>query len=429
MPEKNRESERLRKAMDELVALNKIAGAINALMAVEDITSVIVDHCVKKVGATQGAVFLIEEEQEDHKAERFKTFVREYSQSSDNIPFHLNESLSGWMIKNKTILISNNTDEDDRFRGLQLGKLGINSILAAPLLSRHGLSGTLVVFNKKDANGFSSDDKRFLGIVGSQAANVIENARLKEKEEQLLAIEKEIKVARSIQQGFLPKKGISLDSCEVLGFNIPAKEVGGDYYDIVQLGKNRIFLSLGDVSGKGMPAALLMANAQAVLRSQLLDAEIVPLPQLARSLNHLICQFTPPEQFITAFFGLYDASEGAFRYINAGHEPPIIIRNNGEIEVPNAADLIIGVVPDYLYNENKIELSAGDVLFIFTDGVTETFNETGDDFGDTGIRRLLKTCDSMDAFSIGNKILTELKNFRGSGPQTDDITMLILKIK
>jgi sigma-B regulation protein RsbU (phosphoserine phosphatase) len=422
----NPEQERLKKAVDELSALNQIASAINALMSVEEITQIIVDRCVKRVRATQGAVYLLEEEKED--IDRFKTFVREFSQSADKIPFHLNESLSGWMIKNKTILISNQADSDERFRGMNLGNLGIYSILAAPLLSRNKLIGSLAIFNKRDDGGFNDSDKRFIGIVGSQTAKVIENARLREQEQKLVKIQEERKVAQQIQRGFLPDKGVSLTSCEVCGFNSPAEEVGGDYYDIVTLKGGRLFLSLGDVSGHGVPAALQMACAQAVLRSQLLDTENVPLTKLAHSLNHLICQFTPPEQFITASFGVYNSNDKTFRYINAGHEPPIIVRKNGTIEPLTGADLILGVMPDYIYKEFSVMLDAGDFLFIYTDGVTEVFNEDDEEYGEKRLKEFLKNCVGLETSAIGAKMMAELNQFRGQGIQTDDITMLILRL-
>jgi len=422
----NREQERLKKAVDELSALNQIASAINALMSVEEITKIIVDNCVKRIRATQGAVYLLEEELDDE--DKFRTFVREFSKSADKIPFHLNESLSGWMIKNKTILVSNEAASDGRFRMMKLDKLGINSILAAPLLSRNRLIGSLVLFNKRDESGFNDDDKRFLGIVGSQTAKVLENAKLREQEQELISMREEIKVAQSIQRGFLPDKGVELDSCEAVGFNTPAKEVGGDYYDIVRLGGERLFLSLGDVSGKGVPAALLMANAQAVLRSQLLDSDEVPLTRLARSLNHLICQFTPPEQFITASFGIFHSNDKTYRYINAGHEPPIVVRKNGTIEPLTDAGLILGVMPDYEYEEYSVKLNSGDLLFVFTDGVTEAFDEQGEEYGETRVKEFLKKRVGKKASEIGADMMTELSRFRGEGVQTDDITMLILRL-
>lgn len=421
-----KERTKLKQALDELVALNQIANAINALMSVEAITQVIIDHCLKKINASQGAVFLLDEQ--DKQIDKFKTFVREFSATTDKVPFHINESLTGWMIKNRTMFASNDPDHDDRFKWMHLSEVGIESILAAPLFSRRGLIGSLILFNKKDPDGFTENDKRFLGIVGSQTAKVIENAKLREQEEKLVAIQEELKVAKSIQQGFLPDRNISTSVFEICGFNTPANDMGGDYYDMVQIDQQRVFLSLGDVSGKGVPAALLMANAQAVLRSQLPATEDIPLANLARSLNHLICQFTNPEQFITAVFGVFDSTDKSFHYVNAGHEPPVVVRSNGTIETLEISDLVIGVLPDYNYTEKKVILGEKDLLLIYTDGVTEAFNKNGEQFGEERFTELLKSCVGDDAASIGEKVMSVLGSFRGDGVQTDDITMLILRL-
>ncbi len=386
----DQEKDRLKQALDELTSLNQIAGAINALMSVEKITQVIVDHCVRKVHASQGAVFLLDEKiNKVDGGDIFKTFIREFSISAERTPVHLNDSITGWMIKHRTILVSNTPDEDERFRGFKFSPLGVYSILAAPLLSRTGLIGTLAVFNKKDGEGFTDNDKRFLGIVGSQTAKVIENARLHEQEEKLTAIREEIRLASFIQQGFLPKEGVTTEAYEVCGFNHPASEVGGDFYDIVQLDDRRVFVSLGDVAGKGIPAALLMSNAQAVLRSQLVKGSEIELEGIADSLNNLICQFSSPEQYITVIFGLLDSERNVFRFINAGHLSPILITQNGELSRPPASDLIIGIVPGFQFHVNEISFRSGDLLFLYSDGITELYSEADEQFGDDRLAEFL----------------------------------------
>lgn len=420
------ERARLKMALEELVALNQIANAINALMSVEDITRVIVDHSLRKVKALQGAVFLIDEE--DKEVDKFKTFIREHSSTSNGIPFHLNESLTGWMIKNKTILICNDVDTDPIFKGLNLSSLGIKSIISAPLMARDRLIGLLTLFNKIGSDGFSENDKRFLGIVGSQTAKVIENAQLREKEDKLKVIEEEMKVAQTIQKGFLPKSGVKLPVCEVCGINVPAKEVGGDFYDIMGIDKNRIFISLGDVSGKGMPAALLMANAQAVLRSQLIGNDDIDLRKLARYLNQVICEFTEPEQFITVLFGIFDARTGEFEYINAGHEPPIVVRTDGDIEIVKSSDLIVGVLPEIEYNVHSIKLKGGELLFICTDGILEAHNEYDEQFGQDRLHEFLKNCRGLESGEVCKKAVDVISEFRGKAAQSDDITSIILRM-
>jgi sigma-B regulation protein RsbU (phosphoserine phosphatase) len=419
--------DRLKQALDELTSLNQIANAINALMAVDKITQVIIDHCLKKIRASQGAVFLLDEKKVE-QVDVFKTFIREFSISSDKIPMHLNESITGWMIKYRTMLVSNNPDSDDRFKGFKFAPMGVHSILAAPLLTKSGLIGALVLFNKKDGEGFGEDDKRFLGIVGAQAAKVIENARLHEQEEKYIAIQEEIKLAQSIQQGFLPRCGLKTANLDICGFNHPAKEVGGDFYDIVKLDENRVFISLGDVSGKGIPAALLMANAQAVFRSQLFKKGEIRIEDLATSLNNLICQFSGPGQFITALFGIYDIPSQKFTYINAGHLPPIILNANGDISQFEAADLVIGVLPDINFGLNEILLKEGDILFIYSDGIIELYGKNDEQFGEIRLAELLGRSRNKDASTICSSIFQSLNEFRSDCVQSDDITMIALKI-
>jgi sigma-B regulation protein RsbU (phosphoserine phosphatase) len=417
---------RLKQAVEELTTLNRIANAINVSMSVEKITSVIVEHCCRRVNAAQGAIFLLDEEDQD--VDRFRTFVREISPDSNQIPFHLNRSLLGWMLEYKAMLLSNNPDSDDRLKGVDFAKLGLKSLVAAPLLSRRGLIGILVLFNKKSDAGFEERDKRFLGIAGTQVAKVIENAKLFEKETKLAAIEKEIRVARSIQEGFLPKNDIATSEFEVHGFSVPAREVGGDYYDMIQLGSDTVFISIGDISGKGMPAALLTGNAQAVLRSQVHRAITTDLPALADCLNKLICQFTSPEQYLTALFGVFDRSQKKLSYINAGHLPPIVVRSDGKIEKPPQADLVIGVLPDFQFNVVEIELDPNDAVYLYTDGISEAFNEQQEQFGEDRLEKLLSDHRSHPPGQLCEEIRMALSRHRGKTEQSDDITMLVLKV-
>jgi len=426
MPEiSEKELNRLKQAVEELSTLNRIANTINVTMSVDKISSIIVENCCKKVMASQGAIFLHDEEDE---ANKFSTFVREVSGGAE-LPFHLNNALLGWMLANKSILVSNDPDNDDRLKGVNFESLGIKTVIAAPLLSKSGLIGLLVLFNKTKDSGFDEPDKRFLGIVGTQVSKVIENARLFEKETRLEIIEKDIKLANSIQQGFLPKENLKNDQYEIYGYNSPAKEVGGDYYDIIELGHDNLFLSIGDISGKGMPAALLMGNAQAVLRSQLLGSGDVQLDLLADCLNKLICQFTSPEQYLTAVFGVYYGAEKIFKYINAGHLLPIIIKGNGEIIRPTHADLVVGVLPDFVYQAAEVTLEKGDSILLFTDGVNEAFNEAQEEFGEDRLEDIIKANHNLSPKDICNKILQEIVTFRGKALQSDDVTILAMKLE
>ena len=418
---------RMKAAVDELTALNQIASAINISMSVDKITQITVDNTLKRMKAAQGAVFLLEEDGVGE--DRFKTFVREMTPAAGGIPFRLNMSLAGWMIKNRTILLSNDPATDDRFMGVDFKQLGINSLLAAPLLSQKGLLGVMVVFNKQDPGGFTDQDKRFLGIVGTQATKVIENAQLFEKQRKLQSIEQDIQRAKAIQRGFLPRENIILPSCEICGFTEAAREVGGDYYDMQELDAHRIFFSLGDVAGKGIPAALLMSNAQAVVRSQLHEIDGDLVSRIAGSLNQLICRFTAPDQYVTGIMGYYDSADHVLHWVNAGHLPLLVVRTNGTIDEYTDSDIVIGVLPDVVYRTQQVNLSPGDAAVICTDGVTECFDTAEKEFGPERLKSTLSVCAGRSAESLIGHLLTEVAQHRGQAEQSDDVTILVIKSK
>ncbi len=428
MPEISaKELARMKQSFEDLTVLNRIASAINVSMSVDEITKTIVDHCCQRVNAAQGAIFLLH--QEESQEDRFKTFVRETSATEGQIPFHLSLSLQGWMLKNRSLLLSNDPDTDERIRGTDYKKQGLRNLLAAPMLSRKGIIGVLVLFNKTGEDGFDDRDKRFLGIVGTQVAKVVENAQLFEKERQLAEYENEMSVAKTIQQGFLPRTNVVTDTIETFGFNISAKSVGGDYYDIIQLAEDRLFFSLGDVSGKGLPAALLTGNAQAVLRSQLLRSETPDLPELADSLNQLIYNFTSPDQYITKVFGVLDSTKKKLNYINAGHMPPIIVRADGSIEKLDKADLVIGVVPMIQFNTIEIDMDSNDAAYVYSDGVTEANNEAQELFGDDRLDDLLRNTHGQSVEKVCRNIDQAVTKYRGTAAQSDDITIVALRMK
>lgn len=416
---------RLKQAVEELTTLNQIANAVNVSMSIDKITSIIVERCRKRIDAAQGAIFLLDDNEDT--SDRFRTFVRESDTTAGGVPFHLNNSLLGWMLKHKRILLSNSPDSDERLAGVNFRKLGISSLIATPLLSRKGMTGLLVLFNKGADGAFDERDERFLGIVSTQIAKVIENAKLFEQEMRLASIEKDLKLAQSIQQGFLPKKLITDDRFDLFGFNVPAREVGGDYYDMIRLSDTQVFVSLGDVAGKGLPAALLTGNAQAVLRSQLHRREVPDLQQLADCLNNLICDFTGPDQYLTAVFGVFDAADGSFRYINAGHLPPLFLRHTGSIDKPDLANVVIGVLPDMPFDIYENHLAPGDSVYVYTDGVTEALNPNDELYGDDRFEQFLHHRLSLPPEQLCSELKSELADYRGGAEQSDDITMLGLR--
>lgn len=418
---------RLRASVEELTALNEIATAINLSISVETITRIILENCLKRIPAAQGAVFLIDDGSGD--TPMFHTFIRETAESSEALPLRLNWSLLGWMTKSKRLLAMNDPVEDERFPGINFKNLGITSLLAAPLIAKSGLIGALTLFNKKTTEGFTSEDKRFLGIVGTQTAQVVENARLLETEYALRAIEEEMKVAKSIQEGYLPQGNIVTDHFEILGYNRPAKEVGGDYYDMFFISEHEVVLSIGDVAGKGIPASLLASEAQAVIRSLLRHSPRPTLPDLVDSLNRLFVEMTRPDQYITAFIAIYDTRDRVLRYVNAGHLPPLVISSSGITEITEGVGLVVGALEDTHYELSKHQLRAGDTLFVCTDGIIENFGPGDEEYSEARLQDFLVRHHGAALASTRDDLVAELTTFRQGIPQSDDITFLTLRTK
>ncbi len=420
------EIKKLQTAVTELSSLNDIASAIGASMAVEDITEIIIDKSLRHIDASQGAVFLLDAKQDLNQ--NLQTFIRKTNDSQQEMPIHFNMNLTGWMIKHKKILMINSPDEENPLSNIDLNSLGIKSILASPLLTNNGLIGVLAIFNKSGDSSFSEKDRRFLGILGTQCSQVIEGARLRDEEVKLIALKEELQIAKSIQQSFLPAND-SFENLEFIwGQNNPAREVGGDFFDILKLDENRIFVSIGDVVGKGVPAALLMANVMAIERAQLKNIDSFSLDRLAISLNQVLCDLNKPNQFISALFGIVDISSGLFEFINAGHLPPIVIENNGKITFMKEADIVLGILENNSYKSQKINISNDSALFLYTDGITEAINESVEEFGIDRLIDVLKVNHQDNAQKICTSVLQGLEKFRGKTEQNDDVTMIAINI-
>ena len=259
------ENKRLRKAVDELSILNELARVISSTMTLDTVIENVVKRSVRAVHGQQGMITLVDEQ----APTEMKTLIRAQNSTSDHQQFHLNQNILGWMMINKKPLIANDIAGDTRFSGIRVeGEQ--RSLLCVPLLVRNRLTGILAIFNKKDNGDFTEDDQRLLSILAAQSGQVLENARLYEQEKSLVVMQEQVKLAAKIQLELLPKKSPEIPGYEIAGKTIPAQMVGGDYFDFITVDNKRLAICLGDVTGKGLPASLLMANLQATLRGQTL---------------------------------------------------------------------------------------------------------------------------------------------------------------
>ena len=320
-----RENKQLRRAVEELSVLNELSAAIGASRGMEDIVQTIIRRSIKAVRAEQGVVTLVGED----AADPTKALVRTMASSSDKEAYSPDQNLLGWMHLNRKPLVINDPGNDKRFQGVAWPEK-ISSIVSAPMLVRSRLTGILTLYNKKHGEGFSLEDQRLLSILAGQSGQVVENARLIEEEKKLVTMQQELIFANEIQTNLLPAAAPPVNHYDLAGISIPAQDVGGDYYDYIPIDDGRIAITVGDVSGKGLPAALMMSNVQATLRGQ--ARFCVSVHETIERSNQLLTQSLRKGTFVTLFYGVLDPSDHSFRYANAGHNRPYILRADGTLE-------------------------------------------------------------------------------------------------
>ncbi len=416
------ENRRLKIAIDELAALNDIATAITSNQSVEDVIELIVKKCIKHLKVQQAVVMLLDEKDEVNP---FHTMIRKQDSISDFMPFRLDTQLTGWMIKNKSPLLVNNFKEDGRFKYLVKEEFPITTLLSVPMLMKNKMIGLLTVFNKHSESGFSVSDQRLLSILAAQSAHIIENARLYEREQAFIRLQEEMRLANDIQVNLLPKENPKASGYDIAGMSIPAKDVGGDYFDFIYLPKNDLAFCLGDISGKGIPAALLMANLQASLRGQTLMG--IQCKECVSFTNNLLYNSTDNNKYATLFYGVLHSTENKITFCNAGHNEPIMIDKNGNVTRLKEGGMIVGILPDVTYEEKTIDFPAGSILVIYSDGITEAMNSSEEEFGEERFIEYLKNNKQLPASELIGSIIKKVKEYAGSAEQMDDMTLVVIK--
>jgi sigma-B regulation protein RsbU (phosphoserine phosphatase) len=284
--------------------------------------------------------------------------------------------------------------------------------------------GIITVFNKKNGE-FDNNDKRLLSIIATQSAQVIENARLLEEEQQLFIFQEELRTAAEIQNKLLPQEPPTIECFDIAGKSIPAKTVGGDYFDFMKTDYQQLMFCLADVTGKGLPAALLMANTQATIRGQAINISS-PAKSVANA-NRLIHYNTGMGKFVTLFYGLLDCHKFQIKYCNAGHDHPMLFRNGKLHDRLTTGGLVLGFLPEYDYQEDVISLVPGDVLVIYSDGVTEAMNENEEEFGEDRLQEIVEKNYHLSATDMVEHIISEVRDHAGRVSQSDDITLLVIR--
>ncbi len=299
--------------------------------------------------------------------------------------------------------------------------------VVVPMQIQNETQGYIFLGDKITKQPYLESDLEFLQTLGNVAIISLENARLFIETLEKQKLEEEMALARNIQVRLLPKTMPDLSNILLHGINVPSKQVGGDYFDIISIDSNCLGITIADVSGKGMGAALLMSNLQASLQS--LAKENYSLDKLVGRINNVIYQNTDPEKYITFFYGQLDKKTLTFDYVNAGHNPPYLLHKDGTMDELSTGGIILGMMPDMPYEIGACHLKKGDMLMLYTDGVTETMTLEDEEYEETRLINFLKrTGLSKKPEEINNDLILELEQFASGAPQSDDITILTLQI-
>ena len=328
------------------------------------------------------------------------------------------------VIRGRSVLTSD-AQHDPRFASGTVVLQGVRSVLAVPLGVSEKVFGIIYADSPIAEGRFTEDHLKVLTTLASVAAIRVENARLVEARFQQERLERELQLAMEIQQRFQPTAPPVVPGYEFQGISFPCYEIGGDYYDFIQREDGRLVIALGDVSGKGTAAALLMSSLHAAIHAQTGSHDT--LVQTISAVNRYLAENIPPNRFVTLFYAELDPESGALSFLNAGHNPPLIVHAAGTVEQLASGGLPLGIKADADYREGRTHLQLGDVLVIYSDGVTEAASPNGEEFGPTRLYEVVSRNVDASAAGIRDRIESALTKFSQGTQAADDITLVIVK--
>ena len=341
--------------------------------------------------------------------------------------FRISSTVRDRVLAERASLLVQDTQADEAFKARDsiVGQ-HIQSVMAVPLQTSDRVIGLINVDSRAFARPFTPGDLDLLTVLANVAAIRIEQQRLAVVEQQERINTRDLEQAAEIQRRLLPVNPPEIHGFDIAGHNQPCRTVGGDYFDFFAYPDGRVSFVLGDVAGKGMPAALLMTALKGGVQVLLAEAPD-DVPKLMGRLDRVVAANFPRNRFVTLFFGLLDPATGGMTYCNAGHNPPLLVRADGKIERLSSCGTILGIFPDLGYEVRSARFAAGDVLTLFSDGVTEETSPTGEEFGEDRLTELILRDARGDAGALVNGINRAVTAWAAGAPAADDITVLVVR--
>lgn len=403
---------------EHLQIINRILTATRGPYEVPEMLELLVKEIVDALGVRWGTIKLSTEE--DDVAH---TMIRRPGVQAGTVPRVIENTAFYLVMGTGDSVVVDDLGKDGRFPSGQAESA--RSLMAVPIVFQGEPIGVLTLVDRQDGRAFSDGDHALATYLASEAGPIIKNAQLMEEAFRQKALEHERELAESVWRRFLPDRLPQIEGFDIAASCVPAREVGGDYYDMIHVADDRLLLALGDVSGSGMPAALLMSNLQAVLRAtaraQTDPARIVSL------VNEHICASTTPDRFATLFIGVLDPLRGTLEYVNAGHNPPYLFQPDGGWQELQATGIPVGFVPDAAFEAPSVSMEEGSRIIVFSDGITESFSPEEEMFGEERLIELVGSLAGASSQELLDKVFEAVGEWTaGSEIYHDDCTLVVL---
>jgi sigma-B regulation protein RsbU (phosphoserine phosphatase) len=351
--------------------------------------------------------------------------VRGQDVETDGI--RISRSILQEVLKEGKSVLTSDAQHDPRFSGQTIALQGIRSVLAVPLAVNEKVFGLIYADSPTYEVNFTEQHLQILTTLSSVAAIRVENARLLEESFDRARMEDQLKLATEIQQNLQPNSAPPVEGYEFQGISFSCYEIGGDYYDFIERPDGKMLVALGDVSGKGTSAALLMSSLHAAIHAQV--AAKATLPETVNAVNAYLAANTPTNRFVTLFLAELEPSTGDLTFINAGHNPPLVVHADGKAEQLASGGFPLGILSTAVYEVGQAHIDPGGVLVIYSDGVSEAADPEGEEFGVERLADVVKNHLTKSAAGLRDRVESALSDFSKTAPAGDDITLVIVKRK
>jgi serine phosphatase RsbU (regulator of sigma subunit) len=408
---------------DLLGLISKVGIALLSSSGLDDTLNQVASLVFEAVPAERVVIMLRDEKNPDSMTIK----VARHRGSDTRIgEVRVSRAIMSEVVENGKSVLTSDAQQDPRFASQTIILQGIRSVLAVPMsVDERHVFGIIYADSPTSQSTFTSEHLNILTTLASVASIRVENASLLDERINRERMERELELATEIQQRFQPAGPPVVQGYEFQGISFSCFEIGGDYYDFIPRHDGKMLVALGDVSGKGTSASLLMSSLHAAIHAQV--AAGTPLEELVKAVNVYLTNNTPANRFITLFVAELEPATGRLTFINAGHNPPLIGRADGRIDLVESGGLPLGLMDFAEYEVGHAQLNSGDVLFIYSDGVSEANNLNEDEFGMERLKEVIRTNVGRPASGIRDRVESALSEFTGTAAPNDDITLVIVK--